>query len=310
MSSLAGPDRKRALEATIRWCLRELQDLPIQDEQLEKLNFGSLEAMRVQLRNWDLPEWLIGDSPFVGERQARGAEGDRVELPKATNILPIFRKMLEELGREFAYLPRRKEYIQDGRFIVGEEWATGREVPQERQAIFRRYYRGEHMTPEEWRAWCAQRGLDAEGDDAYEWVAPPAPRGGGPGPPEPWVSLCALYFIRGGDPEELMDLVHPDPENAPREKITGTGTTKGIARRLREEARRSATAVRGGDVRTGRKTGPISEEEHEIAAYVSRRRGRGVSDEQILEELEDGALEGVSSVSIAELARLGKLRLN
>ncbi len=38
-----------------------------EDEIAAKLDFGSAEAMRIQLKNWGLPDWLTGDAPKSSE---------------------------------------------------------------------------------------------------------------------------------------------------------------------------------------------------------------------------------------------------
>lgn len=315
MNTLSGPELQRALEAATRWCFFRFKGIDIGEHDLERLGFGSVEGMGHQLRSWGLPEWLIGavpgpDAP-TKERRARGGNGEREHLPRAARAKPLFREMLDQLAMELEGLSRRVEYIQDGRFIVGDEWDSGREVPRERMPVFRRYYRTDPPT-ERWLALCEERGLDPEAEHHDVWVAPNASRGGSASPPEPLLSLCALYVIRGGDPEDLIGLLHPDPPNAPRERLFGDGGDrhKGIVKRLREEALRIAMGVRGGTLRTGRKGSPISEDDHAVAAYVTRRRRRGVPDARILEELEDGALESLRSVSRDDLKALGKLRLD
>ncbi len=277
-----------------------------------------MDAMRTQLENWGLPAWLVGDVPgeavAAKERHAQGKGQGRVGLPPAKRASDLFEQVVEDLLVEVRGLSRRTEYLKDGRFVVGEEVLgeyapakTPEETPED-AAIYRVFLR-DNESPESWRAWCEKNGLDPEKDRHEQWLQP-EPRGGSPAPTEPLVSLCALYVLRGGDPEELIERLHPRPEDAPRERFEGEGKRKGIVERLREEARRLATGIRGGEIKTGRKGAAISEADHAVAAYVFRRRRRGVSDERILDELEDGAVEGVPGVSPDELNRLGGLRLD
>jgi hypothetical protein len=308
MDNLSNLERQRALDVTAKLAYLRRESMYSEEEIAQKLGFGSLEAMRIQLRNWELPKWLMGgledETSGKAKRKAREGKGDIVELPPASNALPLFEEFLDKLRAEATWLSRRTEYLKDGRFVVGHEWVTGREVPREKIGVMNRYEKKDFSSDEEWERFCREIGENPAADVAYEWLLSPAPSGASPVPPEPLVTLCALHALRGGDQEELLEKLHYDLSDAPREQLAG------IAERLRKEARRYATGIRGGDVRTGQKAAPLTEYEHEIAAYVNRRRDRGMADEQILEELNDGALWEIGPITLDELKRLGGLRLD
>ena len=305
---MSGPERKRALEAVGLLAVLRLRGDFTEEEIARRLGFSSPEVMRIQLRNWELPRWLTGDpedeTDVEPKRKARGDEGDLVELPPARNALPLFEELLDGLRAETTWLSRRTEYLKDGRFVVGHKWVTGREIPHEKTTVMSRYEKKDFTTEVEWEKFCREIGEDPASDVVYESLLPPAPSGASPVPLEPLVTLCALHALRGGDQEELLEKLHYNLPDAPREQLAG------IAARLRKEAWRYATGIRGGDVRTGRKAAPLTEYEHEVAAYVNRRRGRGIADEQILEELNDGILSEIGQVTLDELKRLGDLRLD
>ena len=99
MGSLAKPDRQRMLKALAFWCFYALEDEEPDDSVLEKLGFGSVEAMRIQLGNWEVPDWATEKTPTVkdakalthapGEKKARGS-GEITDLPPAANAMSIF----------------------------------------------------------------------------------------------------------------------------------------------------------------------------------------------------------------------------
>jgi hypothetical protein len=308
MNNLSNLERQRALDVTAMLAYLRREGKYSEEKIAQKLGFGSLEAMRIQLRNWELPRWLTGSledkTSGKPKRKAREGKGDIVELPPTRNALPLFEELLDKLRAEATWLSRRTEYLKDERFVVGHEWITGREVPREKTPVMNRYEKRDFSSEEEWEKFCREIGEDPAADVAYEWLRSPAPGGASPVPLEPLVTFCALHALMGGETEALLERLHPDLSAAPREQLAGIGE------RLRTEARRYATGIRGGDVRTGQKAAPLTKYEQEIAAYVNRRRHKGVADEQILEELNDGALWGIGPITLDELKRLGGLRLD
>ena len=100
------------------------------ENDLAKLGFRSVDAMRIQLSNWGLPEWLIGEESDIQQqrkRVARTARGEAEELPSAKAAAPLLKEALKTLTEYVEFLERdydsrssgrhTTEYLQDNRFI-------------------------------------------------------------------------------------------------------------------------------------------------------------------------------------------------
>ena len=100
------------------------------EDDLAKLGFRSVDAMRIQLSNWGLPEWLIGEESDIQQqrkRVARTARGEAEELPSAKAAAPLLKEALKTLTEYVEFLERdhdsrssgrhTTEYLQDNRFI-------------------------------------------------------------------------------------------------------------------------------------------------------------------------------------------------
>ena len=325
MASLPEHERKRATR--VIGALFLARHLGKADEDVyEELGFGSVDTMRRQLRNWGMPEDLVSGEPGGGKasrrvvdakapqqkRRARGTGLEPVKLPAAGRALDLFEDLIDDLSAELLPLKARTEYLKDGRFVAGSGWRVFRSIPCEKATeedadLVEIVDAGQGDAQEGRQSWVEVRVHDFGELDTTGWQ--PELLGGSAAPPEPLVSLCALYILRGGDPKDLVDLLHPDPAAAPLEKLTGTGKNKGLARRLREEARRLTAVVRGKDNIGGRDPHDISEVEHAAARYITLKKRAGVPDARILEELRGGAVDGVSGISPAEFDRLRDLRL-
>jgi hypothetical protein len=59
MGSLPKQERDRVLQALLVWCASELKGIEPDQHVLDNLGLGSAEAMRIQLKNWGLPESLL-----------------------------------------------------------------------------------------------------------------------------------------------------------------------------------------------------------------------------------------------------------
>ena len=296
------------------------------EEVYDVLGFGAEETMKKQLRNWGLPDDLVVEKPEgrtakvktdastpAKERRARGGGREPVKLPAAGRALDLFEDLVNGLSAELLKLTFRTEYLKDGRFVAGSGWKVVRSTEREEATgvdadVVEAVDAGPDDAQEDRRSWVEVRVYDPEESDNDPWR--PELLGGSAVPAEPLVSLCALYVLRGGDPKDLVDLLHPDPEAAPLEKLMGIDGKKGIAQRLREEARRLAAVVRGKDKIAGRDPNDISEVEHAAARYITRKKREGVPDARILEEFRGGAVDGVSDISRDEFDRLRDLRLD
>jgi|SRR5215212_2083216 len=123
MDSLSGPQYQDALLKIGLLCELRHRNVP-EEEVAVKLKFGGVEAMRVQLANWGLPRWLIGEAlgseSDKAEQRARTAREEPAELPSAYDALTLFYGALQKLNRAIGDLENRKEYLQNGRFVAHE----------------------------------------------------------------------------------------------------------------------------------------------------------------------------------------------
>jgi hypothetical protein len=301
--NLSASEQQRAIECVGYFAL--LRSKGCADEKIaEEIGFGSAEAMRIQLRSWGLPGWMVGEperDAAPKARKARAGAGKPVELPPAKNAISLFKSELQRLFDEVDRLPWRRESLQDGRFVVAQKYDASPETSSEDQ-VFAPVERGD-ASAEEWREFCKEHGHDPSQEIVYQPVTlVMQPRGASPVPPEPLGTLISLHVLRGGTLKELIDALHPDPENADTEQL------EGIVDRLEKESRRLATGVRGGNVRTGRKAAPLPELEHALAVHIRSRRGEGASDKQIRKEISE-TLPGDAQLTEKEMTRLGNLQL-
>ena len=65
----SGAERRQALEALGMLAFLRLDRSYSEDEVAQKLGFGSVEAMRIQLKRWGVPEWMLDEAP-ANERSA------------------------------------------------------------------------------------------------------------------------------------------------------------------------------------------------------------------------------------------------
>jgi hypothetical protein len=172
MESLSEPDRNKALKATVFLCIRELQGIEPEEQGAQELGFGSVEAVRIQLNNWGIPDWITRDrrvvekpkrpKPAPRKRQARGS-GPAVELPPAGNVASLFREQLEVLVRAAEELKHRKEKLQGGRFVQSSMYAD--------PILLHR----KDWSDEEWRELSERYNLDAGAEslfitDGFTWT--------------------------------------------------------------------------------------------------------------------------------------------
>jgi hypothetical protein len=228
----------------------------------------------------------------------------RSSCPPAAGAVKPFERALERFRADVTHLPRRKEYLQDERFAVREEWVSGFEVPRGKTPVMRRYHK-ESMDPEGWARFCEERGADPEQDFFYEPEdAAIGPAGASPVPPEPLARLIGAYMLSGEPIEPLTEVLHSAPEEIDKERLTQA------IEELTEKAGQVATLVRGGKIRRGPRTEDLDPLRHAIAIYVHRRKGQGASYERIAQELRDGALyPQPDKITRSEVERLADMRL-
>ena len=105
MGSLSEHEKKQAFEKLQLLAFLRRDNNLSEEEIAHKLKFGSAEAMHIQLKNWDLPDWLAASGPANAEpsaakpgRRARNARGEAVELPPAHEARMSFHEALKKLG--------------------------------------------------------------------------------------------------------------------------------------------------------------------------------------------------------------------
>src|SRR5215210_7496553 len=127
MGSVAKEDREKALTALASWCIFQLEGREPNEDTLEDLGFGSTEAIRKQLENWDIPGWVTQGNyaperpkPSETTRPQRKTRslGPVKDLPPAGNAAPLFRERFEALIRETERLKYRKEKLQGNLFFA------------------------------------------------------------------------------------------------------------------------------------------------------------------------------------------------
>src|SRR5919112_4514365 len=88
----SGPERHRALWAFGTLAVLRMDGNHSEDEIAQKLGFGSVEAMRIQLEGWGVPTWMLDEAPTKahsaverGRKARRLRRGDAAvaELPAA-----------------------------------------------------------------------------------------------------------------------------------------------------------------------------------------------------------------------------------
>jgi hypothetical protein len=285
--SLAEQDRNRRLKALALWCVAEFTGIEPDDSMLEELGFGSLEAWRIQLGNWDVPRWVTqkgptgkkveAPKPAPRERKARGS-GLATELPPASNAAPLFRGKLEVLALAVEDLKHRKEKLQGGRFVQSAvHWDPI-------------YVSRDLVSEEQWQRIREHFRLDPEAKEHTHFGGTSFLLGAGtPVPQAPLPALIGAYLLTGGDVELLVEALHPDPASADwvgiEKRIEGRKGGPEKLDGLKALAEQLAKAIRGGTLRAGSPAAELSPHEINLASRITERRDAHVPDEQIYEEL-------------------------
>jgi hypothetical protein len=207
------------------------------------------------------------------KRRARQGTGERIELPPAKEAIPLFREALDELREAIEQLEHRREYFQDGRFVV--------EAHVQGQA----YDSGE---------WLEFKGALAGG--------------GQQSPPEPLTSLIAVYVLAGLPLEPLLKTLNREPADVNLDQldlnIEGKRTSKGHTPGLKSKARHVARLIRAGNLRGGANTLEFTADQQEAAWRSYRLEQQGLSRKDIEQKLRK---EGFGHQDVAQLRNLGLL---
>jgi hypothetical protein len=263
------------LEALAFWCIHALKNEEPDDSVLEKLGFGSVDAMRIQLGNWEVPDWATEKTPTVkdakapnhapGEKKARGS-GEITDLPPAANAISIFRGTIEKLSVFVERLPLRKEHRQGNRFVVsyakpfweppepGEEHGY-LEVPPDEEPDEDGYTR-------------------FTGAEFYRRVAGGASRF----PDDGLTAAIAAAILTGATTDELIDVLQDAPAEGDRKKARELVEGKDG---LKKRAGQLAALMRGYPVGKGHRTNEASKEWQSAAWVVQERWGYGYEEKEI-----------------------------
>jgi hypothetical protein len=283
-------------------------------------------ALYQQLTRDGFPICRVCGSTFVEQdhcEKAIGQEGKKrrartkgvvQELPPAAAATNLFRDALHRFDEDISLLTHRRDYLQGGRFVAkhvlsgerGEAWQT--------------HFR-DGLPDEAWREYCEAYGGDPSRDQFDVPVDSVKPAGVSQAPPEPLTRLIAMYALSDFPMDLLLAKLHPNPEAVSPEFVRQLERhTENEKVGLEKAARTVARLVRGGAVKPGPPSGELSPTEEDAKAYIKERRGEGVADKQILEELRAGygfrrpvrfgaAGEGHAwpDITMADVRRLGKL---
>jgi hypothetical protein len=274
MRSLPIREQERALrEAVLLWKLKNEEDAS--DEEIaERLRYGSVEAMHMQHRRWDLPHWIAHDEEATqgaktskpappetrtgsGRRKATKFE-EVTPLPPAEEAIPYFKGILERLLRDLEKLRGRDEFLQSGRFGAVSERDGER------------------------KAW----GVLTV-------------------PPEPLRTLIAIVALRAGRARspamtKLLRLLHPSeakqastqfsrhtfPQWEPDSGEVNMGQLASHMEALEKHADNVAKLVRGLErISDGRRPVEILSRDHAVIDLVRQRAAQGVPDQEIRDEV-------------------------
>src|SRR5215203_5294241 len=108
MMGLSTKEQERAIrEATLVWHLRN-NERASAEQIAERLEYGSVEALRGQLKNWGLPDWVLGEESETNRTKKKGRKksaplvrdlGPTKGLPPAGNATPSSRKDSKRCSR-------------------------------------------------------------------------------------------------------------------------------------------------------------------------------------------------------------------
>lgn len=244
------------------------------------------------------------------KKKASKPRGQKTELPDAARAVPFFEDALARLGLLAGRLAQRREYrVGHGvgsSFVAAESGESVRTYtrlmrremePDEWREVCKEYGLNPdaefpEMTLDEWRAACEEYHLDPEAafhEIPYRCEAGPfdAPFGVPTDhPPEPLPALVAAYALAGWDVDELVEVLHPEPDQADQQMI------EKVRKELIRQTQRLTAEVRGGSARPGKRTlSQITGDERLLAAHINELRDRGWTDEMIAKRLKDGGYE-------------------
>lgn len=284
MGRLSGAWKRDAYEKVQRFCKLRLQGELSEDKIAKELGFRSPEVMHMQLKRWGLSGPLVDDGRTggAGKRQRKASTSGGVkELPAAGQVERLFRADFKRLTYYLDQIPDLREHLQGQLYAsiswVGEDWEE--------------YYRDEY-TEEGWKAICQDFGEDPAQEAFRVPISPYIHHGAGPEPWEGLALLIAMHALMHERVDRLVSALHPDPASVNlaelhKRKGRDDATQDGMVAELKRAARKLAVIVRGGQVKTGQKSGVVAPEEIQIALMVVRLTKEGLSAEEIYHRLKE-----------------------
>jgi hypothetical protein len=311
MSNTSEANRREALLKIGLLCKLRSEDRYSEEEIAEKLDFGSAEALRIQLEHWQLPDWIVFGSQTArqemlqGEAQPRRrgrSSGQAEEVPPANAGAPLFDEAIGVLARAAENLEHLTQVSQGGRLVNTYVYTD----PV--------YFTREAFSEAEWKELCELHDHDPDADGFLaHGLTTKSPAGASRTPPRPLVMLIAACVLADRPLEPLVESLHPNPSEADWDKIRSLS----YARRrkggpdkdgLIRTAEQLATAVYGGVVGQGAPPPDVSPVEQALAFRITEGREAEVPDETIYDEMRHVRLTK-QELTWEEFQRLGNLRL-
>jgi hypothetical protein len=279
----------------------------------EKLGFPNADVLHQQLRDWDLPDWIVGQDPAANATEKKDRTKSRSRsrtlgpskgLPPAGNATPLFRERLEALLESTELLEHMDEDLR-GKYFV--------RTNVEKAPVF---YPRERYSKVEWAKLCEQYDLDP--DDKGFWdtdVLIKLPGGVALSPSEIEATLISVYALADGRMDLLLDALHHDKPPLGTETweqisvcIEGSKADGDPRDGLKVLAQHLATWVRGSQIRPGKPSG-LSKADHGFACRITHYREHGLTDEEIARRESHRKKEDGTNYSVNDITELGDLGL-
>ncbi len=266
-----------------------------EDEIAQELGFfdssgaPSAQVMYERIQEWDLPNWLTkpdgtAEGTETTEERKASSSGDVKKLPAARQAEHLFRADLYRLTRYLDEIPDLREQLQGRLYAwyswVGEDWEE---------------HRRDEYTEEGWKQVCEDFGEDAAQEAFRVSILPYIHRGAGPTPWEGLALLIVLHALMNENVGRLVSALHDDPASVNlaelyKRKGKDGATQDGVVTELKRAAAKLAVSVRGGEVKSGQKSGVVPPDEIPIALAVRRLTKEGLSAEAIYHQLKESRL--------------------
>jgi hypothetical protein len=311
MSASEAEDRNAYLTLGRLCVLRDRGDT--EEKIAKQLGFSNVGDLHQQLRDWDLPDWIVGQDPAANPTEKKDQTKSRSRsrtlgwskgLPPAGNATPLFKERLEALLESTELLEHMDEDLR-GKYFVRTD--------VEKAPVF---YPREHYSKVEWAKLCEQYDLDP--DDKGFWdtdVLIKLPGGVAKSPSEIEATLISVYALADGRMDLLLDALHHDKPPLGTETweqisvcIEGSKADGDPRDGLKVLAQHLATWVRGSEVRPGKPSG-LSKADHGFACRITHYREHGLTDEEIARRESHRKKEDGTNYSVKDITELGDLGL-